>query len=47
MTQRIVWLRYIRLDCITNFLADTSRKSSYFSQTNSILFFKGEMFEES
>ena len=32
----------IRLDCITNCLTDNSRKSSYFSQTNSILFSKAK-----
>ena len=42
MTQRIVSLREIRLGCITNCLTDNSRKSSYFSQTNSILFSKAK-----
>ena len=42
MTQRIVSLREITLDCITNCLTDNSRKSSYFSQTNSILFSKAK-----
>ena len=46
MTQRIVSLREIRLDCITNFLADNSRKPSYFSQTNSILFSKTKCFKK-
>ena len=45
-TQRFLSLREIRLDCITNFLADNSRKSSYFSQTNSILFSKAKCFKE-
>ena len=40
MTQRIVSLRDIRLGCITNCITDNSRKCSYFSQTNSILFSK-------
>ena len=42
MTQRIVSLREIRLGCITNCLTDNSRKSSYFSQTNSIFFSKAK-----
>ena len=42
MTQRIVSLREITLDCITNCLTDNSRKSSNFSQTNSILFSKAK-----
>ena len=42
MAQRIVSLREIRLDYITNCLTDNSRKSSYFSQTNSILFSKAK-----
>ena len=42
MTQRIVSLREIRLDCITNCFTDNSRKSSYFSQSNSILFSKAK-----
>ena len=45
-TQRIVSLRKIRLDCITNYLADNSRKPSYFSQTNSILFSKAKRLRE-
>ena len=46
MAQCIVSLREIRLDCITNFLADNSRKFSYFSQTNSILFSKAKCSKE-
>ena len=42
MTQRIVSLREIRLGCITNCLTDNSRKSSYISQTNSILYSKAK-----
>ena len=42
MTQRIVSLREIRLGCITNYLTDNSRKSSHFSETNSILFSKAK-----
>ena len=42
MTQRILSLREIRLDCITNCSTDNSRKSSYFSETNSIIFSKAK-----
>ena len=46
LRQRIVWLREIRLHCITYFLTDNSRKSSYFSHINSILFSKTECLNE-
>ena len=42
MTQRIVSLREVRLDCITNSLTNNSTKSSYFSQINSTLFSKAK-----
>ena len=42
MTQHIVLLGEIRLDCITNCLTDNSRKSAYFFQTNSIPFSKAK-----
>ena len=45
-TQCIVSLRKIRLDCINNFLGYNSRKFSYFSQINSILFSKAKRLKE-
>ena len=43
-TQRIVWPREIRLDCITNCLTDKSRKSYTFLKLRRF-FFNGEIFK--